>query len=252
MIKPHEKSRRERTLKYFTPVSSERPELSKSIVILWGGSRQAEPGEVDPAPRPAVGSGIVGGGLSSGNGAPRVWSSLRGAFALGLTFGLSTLSVVGCTQTGLGTTAGGDWSRYGGDYGNRRFSTLGEIAGDNVGRLVPAYVIQTGIVGPFEATPLVVKGVMYLSTPNDGVIAADAKTGDVLWQRKPISGKFRICCGPVSRGVAVGGGLVIVGQLDAKLVALDAATGKPKWSATVADGKAGYSVTMGGRPDLRG
>jgi glucose dehydrogenase len=163
-----------------------------------------------------------------------------------MTLGMVALAVTGCERAPAGTAPNGpvDWPTYGGDYSNRRFWTSSGINANNVARLVPAYVVQTGAIGPFESTPLVVKGIMYLSTPNDGVLAVDAKTGDVLWERAPLTGHFRLCCGPVNRGVAFGGGLVIIGQLDAKLVALDAQTGKPRWSTAVADNGAGYSITM--------
>jgi alcohol dehydrogenase (cytochrome c) len=137
-----------------------------------------------------------------------------------------------------------DWPTYGGDYENRRFSEQLDITPDNVARLVPAYVVQTGVVGPFEATPIVSGGTMYVSTANDGVIAINARNGDVLWQRQPISGTFRLCCGPVNRGVAVGDGLVVIGELDGRLLALDARTGTPRWSELVGKNSDGYSITM--------
>jgi glucose dehydrogenase len=156
------------------------------------------------------------------------------------------MAVSGCARNTAGALPNGpaDWARYGGDYGNERFSPLDEITTNNVERLVPAYVVQTSTIGPFEGSPIVHDGVLYISTPSDGIKAVDAKTGDALWQRSPISGDFRICCGPVNRGVAVGAGLVVIGQLDAKLVALDAHSGKPKWSTVVADNRDGYSITM--------
>jgi glucose dehydrogenase len=121
------------------------------------------------------------------------------------------------------------WLTYGHDYSNRRFSVLEQINTRDVSSLVPAYVVQTGVVGPLETTPIVSDGVMYLTTAFDGVLAIDARTGDQLWKRPPLSGRLRLCCGPVNRGVAVTNDLVLLGQLDGVLVALDRKTGDLRW-----------------------
>jgi PQQ-dependent dehydrogenase (methanol/ethanol family) len=88
---------------------------------------------------------------------------------------------------------------------------------------------------------------MYLTGPQSQVYALDATTGKELWKYIPkIQGleALPLCCGQNNRGVAVGDGLVFVGQVDAKLTALDAQTGQVKWSIQVADPRAGYSETM--------
>ncbi|MGD0969739.1 MAG: PQQ-binding-like beta-propeller repeat protein [Candidatus Aquilonibacter sp.] len=136
------------------------------------------------------------------------------------------------------------WLTYGHDYTNQRFSPLDQINTRNVSSLAPAYVVQTGVVGPLETTPIVSDGVMYLTTAFDGVLAIDARTGDQLWKRPPLSGRFRLCCGPMSRGAAVTNDLVLLGQLDGVLVALDRKTGGLRWATAVADNAAGYSITM--------
>lgn len=138
----------------------------------------------------------------------------------------------------------GEWLTYGHDYSNSRFSPLREINTENAFRLAPAYVVQTGVVGPLEATPIVSDGVMYLSTAYDGVLAVNAMNGELLWVRPPIKGHFRLCCGPVNRGVALTDSLVLIGQLDGVLVALDRKTGHLRWATTVGDNAAGYSITM--------
>ena len=137
-----------------------------------------------------------------------------------------------------------EWLSYGHGYSNQRFSPLHGIDITNVSQIVPIYAFQTGIIGPFEASPLVSQSVMFVSTAYDGVFALNAKTGQVLWERPPIRGKFRLCCGAVNRGVALSDKLVIIAQVDGVLVALDRQTGKVVWATTVADNAAGYSMTM--------
>lgn len=111
-------------------------------------------------------------------------------------------------------------------------------------QLAPVYVFHTGVLGAFETNPIVFDGVMYLTTAYDGVFAIDARSGKLLWKRAPLTGTFRHCCGPVNRGVALAGDLVLIGQLDGNVVALDRKSGLPKWRARVADNAQGYSITM--------
>ena len=74
-----------------------------------------------------------------------------------------------------------NWILYGRTYDNQRFSPLNEITADNIGKLQPVAIIQTGVVGSFENSPIVVNGIMYISTPYDHVLAYDATTGKELW-----------------------------------------------------------------------
>jgi glucose dehydrogenase len=76
------------------------------------------------------------------------------------------------------------------------------------------------------------------------VMALDAATGARIWETTYNLGAFKICCGPVNRGVAVAYGNVYFVTLDDKLVALDAKTGKPVFETTVADPSVGYSETL--------
>jgi alcohol dehydrogenase (cytochrome c) len=137
-----------------------------------------------------------------------------------------------------------EWRSYGYDYSNQRFSQLGQINARDVRQLAPAYVFQTGVLGAFETNPIVADGVMYLTTAYDGVYAIDARSGKFLWKRDPLAGGFRHCCGPVNRGVALAGDLVLIGQLDGAVVALDRKSGMQRWSIRVADNAQGYSITM--------
>jgi len=96
-----------------------------------------------------------------------------------------------------------------------------------------------------EATPLVKDGVIYVVTGNDDVFPLNAKTGDILWQRRSwIDPKISVvCCGCFSRGLAMGAGMLFVGQLDANVVALDIKTGREVWRTRIEDWRNGYSVT---------
>jgi PQQ-dependent dehydrogenase (methanol/ethanol family) len=96
-----------------------------------------------------------------------------------------------------------------------------------------------------ETAPLVINGVMFLTTSYNHVYAIDAVTGKEFWHYKHKMGPVTtFCCGPNNRGVAVLGNRLYMGTLDAKLVALDAKTGKLLWETQIADPEAGYSETM--------
>jgi PQQ-dependent dehydrogenase (methanol/ethanol family) len=167
--------------------------------------------------------------------------------------------VNGTTQTQTTRTVNGDitdqqrlqadkdtdnWLLYGRTYDNQRFSPLKDINADNVGKLQPTAIIQTGVAGSFENSPIVYDGIMFVSTPYDHVLAYDAVTGKQLWSYEPKLGYTQLCCGPESRGVAVADGRVFVGQLDGDLVALDAKTGKVEWTAKVGDSREAFSLTV--------
>ena len=112
-----------------------------------------------------------------------------------------------------------------------------------------AWVYHTNIFNQgtsFESSPIVVDGIMYLTGPQSQVYALDARNGQEKWKYTPnidVLG-LPLCCGQVNRGVAVGDGLVFVGQVDAKLTALNQDTGEVAWSVQVDDPRAGYSETM--------
>ena len=138
-----------------------------------------------------------------------------------------------------------NWIHPNKDYTQTRYSKAAQINTGNVAKLRPAFVFQTAVVESMETSPIVVDGVMFLTTSYDHVYAADAATGQELWHYKhPMGSTTTFCCGPNNRGVAVAGNKLFLGTLDAKLVALDSKTGKPIWTADVADPEKGYSETM--------
>ena len=147
----------------------------------------------------------------------------------------------------------GDWLMYGHNYWNNRFSPLSAINTSNVKNLVPRMVLQTGTekLGSFETTPVVVNGIMYVTTPvtpTNDVMAYDLRQGGkLLWRytHKTAQNSFGVaCCGPNNRGVAVANGALFLGTLDGQLIALDQQTGKEKWATQVGDPAFGYTETM--------
>jgi PQQ-dependent dehydrogenase (methanol/ethanol family) len=147
-----------------------------------------------------------------------------------------TASVASTDQQLLNANADQDnWLLHGRTYDNQRFSPLTQITKGNVSKLAIKALIHTGQVASFEATPIVVDGILYVSTPADHVQAYDAATGAPKWSYNPVLGYTDNCCGPQSRGVAVAYGKVFVAQLDGHVVALDAKTGDVVWKSVIED-----------------
>ena len=121
-----------------------------------------------------------------------------------------------------------NWMAHGRTWSEDRFSPLTQINADTIDRLSLAYTVEFDTNRGQEATPIVVDGVMYVSTAWSKVMALDAATGEQLWFYDPqVDGAkgAHTCCDVVNRGVAVWEGKVFVGTIDGRLVALDAATG---------------------------
>lgn len=130
--------------------------------------------------------------------------------------------------------AAAEWPQYGFDEGNHRLAPITKIDAKTVKRLAPKWIWQSGVVGTFQATPIVTDGVMVVSLPFSHVAALDAATGRELWRYEHKKRVEKVCCGPANRGVAVSGGRVFVGTVDARLVALELKTGKLLWDVEVA------------------
>jgi len=146
-----------------------------------------------------------------------------------------------------------NWLTYYGAYNGQRYSPLDQINTQNVKRLLPAWVFQAGTTGliagastySFEATPIVVDGIMFLSGWDGWVWALDAKTGTEIWRYKhAVPFDVSLCCGNVNRGVAVAQGKVFFVAANARVLALDATTGKRVWDRTYGDVRAGESATV--------
>ena len=143
---------------------------------------------------------------------------------------------------GLANTA--RWLTYSGDYSGRRHSPLKQITPDNVAQLAAQWTFQTGVAGKFEASPIVIDGVLYVGGPMNNAWAVDGRTGRQIWRyQRPVPDGVKACCGMVNRGLAVHGDRVFMATLDAYLVALDIKTGKVVWETEVADYRQGYAGT---------
>jgi alcohol dehydrogenase (cytochrome c) len=150
----------------------------------------------------------------------------------------------------LAAPSAGDWATYGGNLAGQRYSTLDQITTDNVGRLGGVWRVHlgSGIGDRFsgEATPIEYGGVLYTTTGNDDVFAISVETGKVLWTYRPgFDQKITtLCCAWNNRGVAIGQGMIFIGQLDGKLVALDQRTGRVVWQDQLGDPDRGETITM--------
>jgi alcohol dehydrogenase (cytochrome c) len=137
-----------------------------------------------------------------------------------------------------------DWLMIRRTYDGWGFSPLRQITAANVSRLQPVWSFATGAANGHEATPLVNNGVMLVSTPGNQVIAIDVRTGSLLWRYRNTPGPEIVDLHPTSRGVALYQDKVFLAQAEATLVALDAKTGKPTWTAKVEDNRRGYYMSL--------
>jgi alcohol dehydrogenase (cytochrome c) len=137
-----------------------------------------------------------------------------------------------------------NWLSYSGTTFNQRYSELTQVTPANVKNLQLQWVWQARSLEKFEATPLVVDGVMYTVEAPNNIVALDAATGRPFWTfNYTPAPEGRPCCGRVNRGVAILGNTLYMGTIDAHLIAVDARSGQLIWNAVVADAKARYSIT---------
>ncbi len=139
-----------------------------------------------------------------------------------------------------------DWLSYGRNYSEDRFSSLEQINRDNIDELGLVWAINLGTKHGFEATPLVVDGIIYVSGPWSIVYAIDARKGELLWTFDPeVPGEYGeiACCDVVNRGVAMYKGQIFVGALDGRLISIDASTGTKTWDVLTVDQAESYSIT---------
>src|SRR3984957_20282738 len=159
--------------------------------------------------------------------------------------GNATISPVTQDQLNKADTSASNFLLTNGNYAQTRFYPAKQIGRDNVKNLHVAWIFQTDVKESLETSPIVVDGVMYVTTSFSHVYALDAKTGQQLWHYNHKMGPITTyCCGPNNRGVQVLGDLVYVATLDSKLIALNAKTGDVVWSTEIADPELGYSETM--------
>jgi alcohol dehydrogenase (cytochrome c) len=143
------------------------------------------------------------------------------------------------------------WLVYSGDYNSTRHSPLAQITPANVGQLTTQWTFDTGVgAGPgvinkFEATPVVVDGVLYVTGINNHAWAIDGRTGKTIWHyQRQFPPNMKVCCGPVNRGFAVLGDRLYMTTLDAHLMAFEMKTGAVVWDVPMIDYQLGYSSTV--------
>ncbi|HVN37945.1 MAG TPA: PQQ-dependent dehydrogenase, methanol/ethanol family [Myxococcota bacterium] len=171
-------------------------------------------------------------------------ASLRFARALA-SLGLCLAALAGAAVS-RADSASDEWPLHGRTADEQRFSPLRAIDRASVPRLGLAWSYDTGERRGMEATPIVVDGVLYGTASWSVVYALDAATGHLLWRYDPQVPKQKgrdACCDVVNRGVALWQGRVYVGALDGRLIALDAATGRPLWQVQTTDTAKPYTIT---------
>jgi quinohemoprotein ethanol dehydrogenase len=139
-----------------------------------------------------------------------------------------------------------NWLIYNGNWHEQRYSKLNQINVDTVAQLKPAWSADYDTNRGQESTPIVVDGVMFVTTAWSKVYALNAKTGEQIWFFDPkVPGPTGVpmCCDVVNRGVAVYKGKVYVGTVDGRLIAIDAKTGKHVWVARTVEPNSTYTIT---------
>jgi alcohol dehydrogenase (cytochrome c) len=138
-----------------------------------------------------------------------------------------------------------NWLTYSGSFRGQRYTPLTQVTPENVKNLEAQWVFQVRSLEKFEATPLVVDGILYTVQPPNDILALDAATGRTFWMYsyRP-SADSRPCCGRVNRGVAILGDTLFMGTIDGHLVAVDAKTGRPVWDVKLERPEAGYALTV--------
>jgi alcohol dehydrogenase (cytochrome c) len=136
------------------------------------------------------------------------------------------------------------WPSYNGDPGGNRFTTLSQITRANVSRLAPKWVFTLPNTAHLEVTPVVVDGVMYVTSANE-CYALDAGTGRQIWHfRRPKTlGMAGDAASGINRGAAVAGSRVFMETDAAHLIALDRFTGELLWDTELADWHLNYFAT---------
>ncbi|ULH13889.1 PQQ-binding-like beta-propeller repeat protein (plasmid) [Deinococcus sp. KNUC1210] len=151
-----------------------------------------------------------------------------------------TPAMTGPTADELANPSANDWVMYNRDYQGQRYSTLKDITADNAGKLQPLCIAQLGETGPFQTSPVIYQGTIYVTTPRN-TYALNATTCQTKWSASytPTGAEPF----PNNRGVALYAGMLFRGTGDGHLIALDAKTGKTLWDTWVADSGKGYFLS---------
>jgi alcohol dehydrogenase (cytochrome c) len=137
-----------------------------------------------------------------------------------------------------------NWLTYWGDYTGIRHRELNQINASNVKDLRLEWMFQQSR-GVGQTMPLVVDGVMFLTTGYNGIYAIDAKTGRELWSfQYPLPAELKLINGYINRGVAMLDGTLFLATLDAHVIAVDSKSGKLLWDTPMAENAKGYAATL--------
>ena len=139
-----------------------------------------------------------------------------------------------------------EWPTHGGTYQEQRFGISAAITPLTISRLGLAWYADFDTHRGQESTPLMVDGVLYVTTAWSKVYAFDAVSGKNLWRfdpQVPGSAGIKACCDVVNRGAAFDNGRLFVGTIDGRLIALEASSGKPLWSTQTVDPTQSYTIT---------
>lgn len=175
--------------------------------------------------------------------------SRRGLFAVGCVIALAAVGLkaqVTHEQLLNAAKEPRDWLTYSGSYMSQRHSLLSEITPANVEDLEVKWIYQGAVFAPWQTSPLVVDGIMYLTQRPNDVLALDARTGRVFWiYQHVLPPDAIVCCGANNRGLAILGDTLFFATHDAHLIAIHRKTGRALWNVEVADHReAAYSFTM--------
>ena len=137
-----------------------------------------------------------------------------------------------------------NWLMYRGTYDSHGYSPLAQINTDNVADLKPLWTFSTGMREGHQAPPVVNDGKMFITTPNNHLLALDAASGELLWRYRRDLPEDLSQMHPTNRGVGLYGQLVFMATADCYLVALDAVSGEVVWETEIEDYGAGYYMTL--------
>ncbi len=171
---------------------------------------------------------------------------LRSALVAALAFSVLNAAEVTADRLESAESEPENWLTYYGTYKAWRYSPLDQINRSNVKQLTPVWAFESGLDdGGMQSAPLVVDGVMYVSTAQNHVFALDAVTGEQIWRyQHELPDELPAVYGNWNRGVAIAYGIVYLGTLDNHVVALDAGTGREVWRVEVENSKqCGCNIT---------
>lgn len=158
--------------------------------------------------------------------------------------GLAVAQVSPVTQDRLTNPEAENWLQIRGSYNGWGHSPLDQITTENVAGLQPVWSFATGVTEGHQSPPMVNDGVMYVTTPQNQVIALDAASGDLIWRYRRSLPDGILMVHPTNRGVGFWDDAVFLATLDTFLVKLDAATGEVLWETQVGDIASGYYMTL--------